>query len=354
MDIKIINNSNPKPKINSDELGFGINFTDHMFTMDYNQTDGWFNPQIIPYGKIELDPSAMVFHYGQETFEGLKAYKDDKGVIRLFRPLDNFKRLQKSNERMCMAQVDEHDALEALEALIKLDSDWIPTDPGTSLYIRPFVIATDEFLGVRPSDTYKFLIILSPVGLYYKEGLNPTRIYVEDQLVRAVKGGTGFTKAGGNYAASLMSQQIAKSKGYSQVLYLDAKEHKYVEEIGTSNAFFKIDGVVYTSPLTGSILPGITRDSIIKILKDKGYTVKEDLLSIEEVYEAQKAGTLEEVFATGTAAIISPVGVLGWKGTDITINENKIGNVTQMLYDELTGIQTGSIEDKFGWVHVVK
>jgi branched-chain amino acid aminotransferase len=350
MNIKIVKNTNPKAKPDQNNLGFGNYFTDHMFIMDYTKGFGWHDPRIVPYGPLELEPSAMVFHYAQETFEGLKAYRTEEGNVQLFRVRDNLKRLNISNDRVCIPQIDEDVMFEAIKTLIKVDEDWIPSAPGTSLYVRPFVIATDPFLGVRPASTYKFMVILSPVGDYYKEGLNPTKIYVEDKYVRAVPGGIGFAKTGGNYAASLKAQVEANEKGYSQVLWLDGKERKYIEEVGTSNAFFKIDGKVYTAPLEGSILSGITRDSAIKLMKDWGYEVIEKRMTIQELKDLHEDGKLEEAFATGTAAVISPIGTLGWNGEDMIINRGEIGELSQKLYDSIASIQYGKSDDKFGWI----
>lgn len=347
---KVVKTTSPKEKPDPNNLTFGTLFTDHMFVMDYEEGKGWYDPRIVPYGPIELDPSTMVFHYAQETFEGMKAYKTKDGKIQLFRPKKNIERMNISNDRICIPRIDEELMLEAIKAVVDIDNEWIPEAEGTSLYIRPFVIATDPFLGVRPSLTYKFMIILSPVGSYYKEGINPVKIYVEDKYTRAVKGGTGFSKTGGNYAASIKAQLEAKKKGYSQVLWLDGEEKKYVEEIGTSNAFFKIDGEVITAPLEGSILPGITRNSTIELLKSWGVKVSERRLTIEDVFKAHEEGKLEEVFATGTAAVISPVGELCWKGKAITINEGKIGETSQKIYDTITGIQSGKVEDTFEWI----
>lgn len=350
MEITVTRTNSPKTKPDENSLIFGHEFTDHMFIMDYKEGQGWYDPRIVPYGPLTLDPSTMVFHYGQETFEGLKAYKAEDGTIQLFRPKDNIKRMNQSNDRLCIPAIDEELFLEAIKAIVKIDEDWIPTSPGTSLYIRPFVIATDPFIGVKPSSTYMFMIILSPVGSYYKEGLNPTKIYVEDEYVRAVPGGTGYAKTGANYAASLKAQVEAHKKGYSQVLWLDGIERKYIEEVGTSNAFFKVDGKVYTAPLQGSILGGITRDTSIKLLKSWGIEVVEESFTIDDVIEWHKEGKLEEAFATGTAAVISPIGMLGWKGNDIQINNQQIGEISQKLYDTITAIQNGKEKDTFDWI----
>jgi branched-chain amino acid aminotransferase len=339
----------PKAKPDPDTLEFGKVMTDHMFVIDYTPEQGWHDGRIVPYAPLSLEPAAMVFHYGQEMFEGLKAYKDTEGKVRLFRPDKNAERINNTNDRMCMPAIDPELVTEAVKAVVDADRDWIPTEPGTSLYIRPFVIATEPALGVRPSRTYKMIIILSPVGPYYKEGFGPTKIYVEEEYVRAATGGTGYAKIGGNYAASLKAQAKAAEKGYYQVLWLDGAERKYVEEIGTSNAFFVIGGEVITAPLSGTILPGVTRDSAITLLRRWGLTVSERKLSIAEVYEAQDKGMLDEIFATGTAAVVSPVGELCWQDRKLTVNGGKVGPIAQRLYDTITGIQCGAAEDTFGW-----
>jgi len=331
------------------KLGFGKVFTDHMFVMNYTEGKGWHDGRIVPYEKLSLDPSAMVFHYGQEMFEGLKAYKGKDGKARLFRPDMNAKRTNATNKRLCIPELPEELFVEACKAVVKVDEDWIPQAPGTSLYIRPFIIATDEFLGVAPSKTYLFIIILSPSGAYYASGLAPVGIWIEDDYVRAVKGGMGFAKTGGNYAASLAAQVKAHDEGYSQVLWLDGVERKYIEEVGAMNIFFKIDGKIVTPELSGSILPGITRNSVIEVCKSWGYEVEERRISVEELITAQKAGRLEECFGTGTAAVISPVGKLRYKDDVMLINNNTIGEVSQKLYDTITGIQWGECEDKFNW-----
>lgn len=341
---------NPKQKPDPDSLRFGTVFTDHMFVMDYDPENGWHDGKIVPYGPLALDPATVVFHYGQEMFEGLKAYKTKEGKVQLFRPDMNAKRTNNTNKRMCIPQIDEQMYIDAIKELVAVDKDWIPQKPDTALYIRPFIIGTDKFLGVAASNTYKFIIILSPVGPYYESGLAPTKIYVENEFVRSAPGGTGYAKIGGNYAAAMIAEQKAHDMGYDQVLWLDAKEGKYVEEIGTSNAFFKIDGELYTAPLEGTILPGITRDSMITVMKDWGYKVNEVRFTIEDVFKASEEGRLEEVFATGTAAVISPVGELYWNDKHIVINDNEIGELSQKLYDELYGIQTGEKADTRGWI----
>lgn len=348
-EFKITKTLNPKEKPNPDTLEFGTVFTDHMFIMNYTEGKGWHDGRIVPYAPIPLDPAAAVLHYAQEMFEGLKAYRTKEGKTLLFRPDMNAKRTTRTNDRICIPALDEELFVEAIKAVVRMDADWVPEKEGTSLYIRPFIIASEPFLGVRPSREYLFMVILSPVGPYYKGGLAPTKIYVEDEYVRAALGGTGYSKIGGNYVASMKSQEKAHEKGYSQVLWLDGVERKYVEEIGTSNAFFVIGDEVITAPLEGTILPGITRDSVIRLLKDWGVSVAERKITIEDIYKANEEGKLSEVFATGTAAVISPVGELCWKDQKIVINENRIGALSQKLYDVLSGIQLGKVEDKFGW-----
>lgn len=353
MEIKIIRSQNLKEKPDENQLGFGKYFTDHMFTMDYDEKQGWHNATIQPYGPIAMDPATMVLHYAQETFEGMKAYRNKEGQILLFRPYMNAKRLINSNKRLCMATLDEDLFVEAVEAIVKYEQDWIPSAMGTSLYIRPFMFATEAGVGVHPSKSYKFVIILTPVGQYYPEGVNPVKIWVEDEYVRAVKGGTGFTKCGGNYAASIAAQVKAEQKGYTQVLWLDGVHRKYVEEVGTMNIMFYIGDEIVTAPIEGSVLPGVTRDSIIHILKDWGYKVSERHLSIDELMEAGHNGTLKEAFGTGTAAVISPVGELNYKGDIVTINNFKTGELTQKLYDTLTNIQWGNIKDLYNWTYKI-
>lgn len=340
-----------KAKLPEDKLQFGKCFTDHMFVMDYATGEGWHNARIVPYGPFELEPSAMVLHYGQAIFEGLKAFRDIDGRITMFRPRDNFLRMNRSAKRLCIPEIDVDFVMEALVKLIEIEKDWVPSAEGTALYIRPFIIATDPYLGVKVSDTYKFFIILSPSGPYYKNGFQPVSLYVENFYTRAAEGGTGEAKCSGNYAASLIAGDKAKELGYDQVLWLDAKEKKYIEEVGSMNMFVVIDGEVLTASLDGTILPGITRDSIIKILKDKGYKVTERKVSLEEIIKAAKENRLNEAFGTGTAAVVSPVGKLRVGDEEYLIGDGKTGKITQMLYDTLTGIQKGKVEDKFGWLY---
>ena len=350
LNIRIERNSNPKAKPDpSMPLPFGKIFTDHMFVMNYTEGKGWYDARIVPYAPITLEPSAMVFHYGQEMFEGLKAYRGDNGEAYLFRPEMNAKRTNKTNERLCIPSIPEEDFVQAVKAVVDIDRDWIPEAEGTSLYIRPFIIATDEFLGVAPSKNYLFMIILSPSGAYYKNGLQPVGIWIEDEYVRAVRGGMGFAKTGGNYACSLAAQEKAHNDGYSQVLWLDGVERKYIEEVGAMNIFFKIDGKIVTPMLNGSILPGITRDSVLTYCRAKGIPCEERKISVDELMEAQRTGKLEEVFGSGTAAVISPVGKLRYKDEVFTIGDGSIGEFSQKLYDFITGVQTGKVEDEFGW-----
>jgi branched-chain amino acid aminotransferase len=354
MNISIKLTQNPKKKPDEDKLSFGKQFTDHMFLMDYKEDKGWHDARIVPYGHLTLDPSTNVLHYGQGVFEGLKAYKTEDNRVLLFRPDENAKRLKSSCERLCIPPIDESDVVEAITKLVKTDIDWVPSSKGTSLYIRPFIISTDPFLGVHPSHSYLFMIILSPVGPYYPSGLNPTSIYVEDFYKRASKGGMGHVKTMGNYAASLIAQQKAEKLNCIQTLWLDAHEGKYIEEVGAMNVFFVIDNKVITPKLSGSILPGITRKSTLEIAKSLGFEVEERIISIDDVVSALKSGGLSECFGTGTAAVISPVGELIYKDTKYVINDNKIGQISQKLYDTLTGMQYGKIEDTFGWTVQVK
>ncbi len=355
LNIRIEKTTTPKALPAQDNsLTFGTIFTDHMFVMDYETGKGWHDARIVPYQPLSLDPSCMVFHYGQEMFEGLKAYKAEDGRTLLFRPDMNAKRTNNTNKRLCIPEIPEEDFVEAVKAVVKVDEAWIPTKPGTSLYVRPFIIATDPFLGVRPSNKYLFIIILSPVGAYYPEGLNPVKIWIEDDYVRAVKGGIGEAKTGGNYVASMAAQIKAHDEGYSQVLWLDGVERKYIEEVGAMNIFFKINGKVLTPMLNGSILPGITRNSTIALCKEWGYEVEERRISVDELYEASTSGTLEECWGTGTAAVISPVGHLRFQDQVMQIKDGGIGELSQKLYDTVTGIQLGKIEDTRGWVVEVK
>ncbi len=336
------------------KLGFGHIFTDYMLVLPYDEGQGWHDPEIRPYAPIELSPAAMCLHYGQTVFEGMKAYRTADNKIQLFRPMENFKRLNRSNERLVIPELDENLAMNCLMELLKIEKDWVPAKDGESLYIRPYIIAVDPFLGVKPGAHYLFMIILSPSGAYYESGLNPVSIYVENKYVRAVRGGMGFAKTGGNYAASLIGQDEAHKQNYSQVLWLDGVEQKYIEEVGAMNIFFVIDGEVVTPELQGSILPGITRNSAIEVCKSWGLKVTERRITIQEVSDAYDAGKLQEVFGTGTAAVISPVGHLKWGDKVMEINDNKIGNISKKLYDTMTGIQWGKIEDTFGWTVEVK
>lgn len=348
MEIKVTKTTQPK-EIPTKDLGFGKNFTDHMFIADYSRDKGWYNARIVPFGNLSMHPAATVFHYGAEIFEGMKAYRRADGKIQLFRPLENVRRMNNSAERMRLPQMPEEDMLQAIRELVKIDEAWVPSKDGESLYIRPFLFGNDEHLGVHSIKNATFVIIASPSGSYYPEGINPVKIMIEKDDVRAVRGGTGEAKCGGNYAAANRAGENAEQKGYTQVLWLDGVERKYIEEVGAMNVMFKIAGEVVTPALTGSILPGITRKSCIEVLKDSGLKVSERLLSVDELVEALENGTLEEAWGCGTAAVVSPIGQLFYNGKTYTVNENKIGEVTQMLYDKLTGIQWGKTEDKYGW-----
>ena len=347
--IKIEKTATPKQKPEIEGIPFGSYFTDHMFLMNYEKGRGWFDPRIVPFSDLTLSPAAMVFHYAQEIFEGMKAYRSADGGIRLFRPTENIRRMNSSAERLCIPQIPEDLFLEALNQLVTVDSDWVPAQTDTSLYIRPFVFASDAHLGVHASATYLFVIIMCPVGSYYPEGLDPVRIMIENSDVRAVRGGTGYTKCVGNYAASLRAGVQAEKKGYSQVLWLDGVTRRNIEEVGAMNVMFKIDGKIITPALTGSVLPGITRKSCIELLRSWGYEVEERLFSVDELIKAIEDGTLEEAWGTGTAAVVSPIGEICFEGKSHEINGFKIGGLTQKLYDTLTGIQWGKSDDPFGW-----
>jgi branched-chain amino acid aminotransferase len=351
MDIKVTKSTKigQKYRPKDSELGFGKYTTDHMFLMDYTLEKGWYDARIEPYGDLRLDPTAMVLHYNQEVFEGLKAYALDGGGIGLFRPEKNIERMNKSAKRMVMPEIDPDIYLKAMKELILLDREWLPTSEGTSLYIRPTMIANEPALGVRPSNQYLFFIVLSPVGAYYPEGFSPTKIYVSDEYVRAAKGGPGESKTSGNYGATLLVSKQAAQKGYTQVLWLDAIEHKYVEEVGTSNIFFYLNNELVTPPLKGTILPGITRNSVIQLAKHWGIAVSERPTTIDEVIDGCRNGSLKEMFATGTAAVISPVGQICFKKEDYKIAGGSVGELSKKLYDEITGIQYGHKDDPFGW-----
>ncbi len=339
MEIRFEKREQLKEKPDEKQLGFGKYMTDYMFVLDWDRGRGWHDARIVPHGPIALEPACVTLHYAQETFEGLKAYRRADGKIQLFRPQMNARRMIASNERLCMPELPEEMFVEAVKAIVEVEKDWVPSEPGTSLYIRPFTFATESALGVHMASSFKFVIICTPVGAYYAEGINPVKIL----------GGTGFTKCGGNYAASILGQVRAEEKGYTQVLWLDGVERKYVEEVGTMNIMFKIAGEFYTAPIEGTVLAGVTRDSIIHILRDWGYQVNETKLSIDDLMKAGHDGTLEEAFGTGTAAVISPVGELAYRDDVVTVNDFKIGEVSQKLYDYLTGIQWGREEDKYGW-----
>ncbi len=349
MQIQITKTTSPKQKPDQKALGFGKYLTDHMFLMDYDAEQGWHDFRIVPYGPIPMEPDAVALHYAQETFEGLKAYRTPDGGIQLFRPDMNAKRMIQSNHRLCMPEVPVEMFVEATKKLVEVDQDWVPSEPGTSLYIRPFMFTSEGQLSLHSCTKFVFCIICSPVGAYFAEGINPVKILVEDEYVRAVQGGTGFAKCGGNYAAAMAGQEKAEAMGYSQVLWLDGNERKYVEEAGGMNFMYRINDEIWTAPLVGTVLPGVTRDSLIHILKDWGYTVREERMTIADLMQAGHDGSLKEAYACGTAAVISPVGELNYKGDIVTINDFKIGELTQKLYDTLTAIQWGKAEDTYGW-----
>ena len=349
MEIKFTKTTAPKEK-QTKNLGFGKVFTDHMFVMDYERGKGWSNARIVPFENLSLHPAATVFHYGAEIFEGLKAYRIADGSVQLFRPIENVRRMNNSAERLGLPQMPEEDMLSAILEFVKVEQDWVPYGEGESLYLRPFMFGNDEHLGVHSINNAKFLIIASPSGSYYQEGINPVKIMIEDQDVRAVRGGTGYAKCGGNYAAATRAGEKAEKLGFTQVLWLDGVERKYIEEVGAMNVMMKINGEIVTPMLSGSILPGITRKSIIELLKSKGYPVSERKISIDEIIDALENGKMEEFWGCGTAAVVSPVGELYYEGKTYIINDNKIGETTQMLYDTLTDIQWGRAEDKFGWI----
>lgn len=351
--IRIEKAAEMKTKPSMEGIPFGVYFTDHMFIMNYDEGEGWHDPRIIPFGDFSLSPAAMVFHYAQEIFEGMKAYRGVDGRVRLFRPMENINRMNNSAERLCIPHIPEETFHEALFKLVQLEKDWVPTQPNSSLYIRPFVIATDPHLGVHAGKHYIFAIICCPVGNYYPEGLNPVKIMIESRDVRAVRGGTGFAKCGGNYAASLRASQCAENDGFSQVLWLDGVERRYIEEVGSMNVMFKINGAVVTPELTGSVLPGITRKSCIELIKKWGYKVEERILSVDELIASAENGTLEEAWGTGTAAVVSPIGEICYEGKEHVVSGFKIGEMTQKLYDTVTGIQWGKTDDPFGWTEVI-
>ena len=354
LDIKITKTEHPKARPADEHgLGFGQIFTDHMFVMDYDEALGWHGARIVPYAPLVLDPAALVFHYAQECFEGMKAYRCADGRVQLFRPEKNAERLQSTHDRLCIPRIPVEDFVQAVRALVDVDRAWVPSLPDTSLYIRPFTIATEAVLGVKASAKYQFIVICSPSGAYYAEGMAPVKIYVEDEYVRAAPGGTGYIKCGGNYAASIIAGEKAHRLGYSQVLWLDGVERRYVEEVGSMNIFFKIGGEIYTAPTVGTVLPGITRMSCIELLKSWGYTVNEGRLAIDDVMAAARDGRLEEVFGTGTAAVISPVGSLMYEGETVAVQGGGTGPVTQKLYDTLTGIQWGRLPDDRRWTVTV-
>lgn len=351
--------THPKPRPSDEtKLGFAKYFTDHMFMMDYDEGQGWHDGRVVPHEPFLIEPGSCVLHYAQMMFEGMKAYRTPDGRVQLFRPDMNVARMKRTNERMCIPELPGDLFLSAVKAVIREDKDWIPTAPGTSLYIRPFIFGDEVSFSVLPAKHYRFLVILSPTGSYYSSndgGITTTKIFVEDEYIRAAPGGTGFAKVGGNYGGGMRASQKALRYQCKDVLWLDAAEHRYVEEIGTSNAFFRIGDEVITAPLSsGTILPGITRDSVITLLKKWNVPVAERKLSIDDVFAASKNGTLNEVFASGTAAVISPIGYLTYKGNEYTVSDGSVGPVAQRLYDTLYGIQTGAVPDDMGWTYPIE
>ena len=353
IEIAIHRTEQARPRPPSTDLGFGRYFTDHMFVMDFEEGRGWHTPRIVPYGPLALDPASSALQYAQALFDGMKAIRGQDGKIRLFRPDRHCARMTQGVIRMAMPAVPQDVMLHALTELVRLEQDWVPSAPNTALYLRPTIIGTEAFLGVRPSRTYTFFIIASPVGAYYEEGFNPVSIWIEQENVRAARGGLGAVKAGANYAASLYAAERAKSKGYAQVLWLDAAEHKYLEEVGTMNLFVQIGDTFLTPPLEGSILDGVTRNSILTLLREWKCEVIERWISVDEIERAYTEGRLKEVFGCGTAAVISPVGELGYKDKRMVINDKKPGAMAQRLFQELTGIQQGRIPDQRGWLVTV-
>lgn len=347
--IRITRAATLKPHPKDAELLFGTIFTDHMFVTDYREGKGWYDPRVEPYAPFPLDPAAAVLHYAQAVFDGLKAFRGVDGKVRLFRPQKHVERLNNSAKRMCIPPLDPDLALKSLITLVGIEKAWVPSTIGTSLYIRPTIIAAEPFLGVRPAHSYIYFVILSPVGAYYPEGMAPVKILVVDRYVRAVEGGVGAVKTSGNYAASLYASEEAKHQGFTQVLWLDGVHRKYLDEVGTMNIMVKIGDEVITPPLTGSILPGVTRDSALTLMREWGLRVSERLVSMDEVAAAARKGTLREVWGTGTAAVISPVGELTYQGEKMVINQGEVGPLTRKLYDAIVGIQYAQASDPYGW-----
>ena len=347
--IRITRTATKKELPKDKDLAFGNVFTDHMFVMDFQEEKGWYDPRIEPYGPFSLDPATAVLHYGQSLFEGLKAFRGVDGKIRLFRPDKHVARINRTAERMCIPALDPDMVMKSWTTLVDLDRDWVPSSIGTSMYIRPTIIASEPFLGVRPAKEYLYYVILSPVGAYYPEGMAPVKIKVIDEYVRAVPGGLGEAKTAANYAASLYAAEKAKHEGFTQVLWLDGVHRKYLEEVGTSNIMLRIADEVITPPLFGTILAGVTRDSAMTLLREWGVRVVERAITIDEVLEAAHRGTLQEVWATGTAAVISPVGELAYKDERIPVNGGRTGPIAQRLYDTIVSIQYAKAPDTHGW-----
>ncbi|MEM6790339.1 MAG: branched-chain amino acid aminotransferase [Myxococcota bacterium] len=350
MNVEVVRTTSPRPRPEPGKLGFGQHFSDHVFALEYHVDRGWHSPRIEPYGPLTMDPGASVLHYAQAIFEGLKAFRAADGSVNIFRPHQHAERFHRSAERLCIPSVPTELFVDACRKLVAVDESWVPSDDGAALYLRPLTFATEAFLGVRPSKSYRFMVMTCPVGAYYAEGFNPVRIRVERERVRAVRGGVGDAKTAGNYAASLRAAKEAKAEGYAQVLWTDAASHRFVEEVGTMNVFFKLGDEVVTPALDGAILPGITRRSVIELLSSRGVTVTERRVSVDELVEAHRDGSLHEAFGTGTAAVVSPIAALGVDGNDLTIGEGSVGPLAQSLFDEITGIQRGTREDRFNWL----
>jgi branched-chain amino acid aminotransferase len=347
--IRIVKATTLKQKPRDADLGFGQIFTDHMFVADFQEEKGWYDPRVEPYGPLAMDPAAAVLHYAQAIFDGLKAFRGVDGQVRLFRPQKHVERMNLSAQRMCIPPLDPELALASIVTLVGIEKDWVPKTVGTSLYVRPTIVANEPFLGVRPAKSYIYFVILSPVGAYYPEGMAPVKIRVEERYVRAVEGGLGGAKTGANYAASLMAGEDAKHEGFTQVLWLDGVHRRYIDEVGTMNIMIKIGDEVVTPPLSGTILAGVTRDSVLTLLRDWGVRVSERQIGIDEVVGAHKKGTLAEVWGTGTAAVISPVGELAYRGEKMVVQGGGIGPLTKRLYDAIVGIQYGTAPDPYGW-----
>jgi len=341
------------PDVDFDDLGFGAWYSDHMFSM-LHQDGRWQRPEILPFGPVPVHPANAALHYGQAVFEGLKAYRGGDGRVRVFRPDKNAERLDASCDRLCVPRVPRELFVDAIDALVGLDHEWIPSRRGEALYVRPIVFSDEGHLEVRPSRRFRFLIMTSPVRAYFATGMKPVSLKAEQTYTRSAPGGVGYAKTAGNYGASLYPGKLGQDQGYQQVLWLDGIEHRYVEEVGAMNIFFRFADRVVTPDLHGTILPGVTRDSVITLLEEAGHAVEQRRIAIDEVIEGARSGALREVFAAGTAAIIAPVGTIAYQGRDTAIANGEAGDLTRWLYEQITGIQHGEVEDRFGWCRVVE